>query len=125
LVSREVPGQQFIDAVDGVIGDAREHVAQVPNASCAKSAEETELGTDRRTARRYRFRQCWSRVSTRGKSLMAQDELPDLLRNSDYHGLLADVSGLLEQARRGSSRAVNAIMTATYWEIGRLIVERE
>ena len=24
---------------------------------------------------------------------MAQDELPDLLRNSDYHGLLADVSG--------------------------------
>lgn len=56
---------------------------------------------------------------------MAQDELPDLLRNSDYHGLLADVSGLLEQARRGSSRAVNAIMTATYWEIGRLIVERE
>lgn len=56
---------------------------------------------------------------------MAQDELPDLLRNTDYHGLLAGVSGLLEQARRGSSRAVNAIMTATYWEIGRLIVEQE
>jgi len=32
---------------------------------------------------------------------------------------------LLEQARRASARAVNAIMTATYWEIGRRIVEYE
>ena len=29
LVSSEVPGQQFINAVDGVIGDALEHVSQV------------------------------------------------------------------------------------------------
>jgi len=28
-VSSEVPGQQFVDAVDRVIGDAREHVAEV------------------------------------------------------------------------------------------------
>jgi predicted nuclease of restriction endonuclease-like (RecB) superfamily len=32
---------------------------------------------------------------------------------------------LLEAARRGSVRAVNAFMTATYWEIGRRIVEFE
>ena len=32
---------------------------------------------------------------------------------------------LLEAARSASARAVNAVMTATYWEIGRLIVEVE
>jgi len=32
---------------------------------------------------------------------------------------------LLESARRTSSRTINAIMTATYWEIGRRIVEFE
>lgn len=42
-----------------------------------------------------------------------------------YHTLLSDVSALLEQARRASSRAVNAIMTATYLEVGRRIVQGE
>ena len=28
-MGRRVPGQQFGDAVDGVVGDAREHIAQV------------------------------------------------------------------------------------------------
>jgi hypothetical protein len=32
---------------------------------------------------------------------------------------------LLEHARRASARSVNAIMTATYWEVGRRIVEYE
>ncbi|MGI8467024.1 MAG: PDDEXK nuclease domain-containing protein [Pyrinomonadaceae bacterium] len=32
---------------------------------------------------------------------------------------------LLEQARRTAARTVNAVMTATYWEIGRRIVELE
>jgi hypothetical protein len=32
---------------------------------------------------------------------------------------------LLEQARRNSARSVNAIMTATYWEVGRRIVAHE
>jgi predicted nuclease of restriction endonuclease-like (RecB) superfamily len=39
-----------------------------------------------------------------------------------YLGLVQDLSGLLEAARRSSVRAVNAVMTATYWEIGRRIV---
>jgi hypothetical protein len=34
----------------------------------------------------------------------------------DYSNLLGGVSELLESARRASSRAVNAFMTATYWE---------
>ena len=44
---------------------------------------------------------------------------------ADYPGLLTGVSELLEAARRASARAVNAFMTATYWEIGRRIVEFE
>lgn len=42
-----------------------------------------------------------------------------------YETILKDVAGLLESARRVSARATNAIMTATYWEIGRRIVEYE
>lgn len=43
----------------------------------------------------------------------------------DYTGLVGNISELLEAARRTSARAVNAVMTATYWEIGRNIVEFE
>jgi predicted nuclease of restriction endonuclease-like (RecB) superfamily len=39
--------------------------------------------------------------------------------------LVSDISGLLEQARRTAARSVNSILTATYWEIGRRIVEYE
>ena len=43
----------------------------------------------------------------------------------DYGGLLTGISDLLDQARRMSARTVNNIITATYWEIGRRIVEYE
>ena len=42
-----------------------------------------------------------------------------------YDMVLSEVAGLLEEARRSAARSVNAIMTATYWEIGRRIVEYE
>jgi len=42
-----------------------------------------------------------------------------------YDSVLSGLVDLLESARRTSSRTVNAIMTATYWEIGRRIVEFE
>ena len=42
-----------------------------------------------------------------------------------YGDLLTEMVDLLESARRLSARAVNSIMTATYWEIGRRIVELE
>lgn len=41
---------------------------------------------------------------------------------SDIHG---SIVGLLEEARRTAARSVNALMTASYWEIGRRIVEFE
>ncbi len=43
----------------------------------------------------------------------------------DYSALFERVSTLLETSKRASARTVNAIMTATYWEIGRRIVEHE
>lgn len=39
--------------------------------------------------------------------------------------MLTEVVRLLEDSRRASARAVNAVMTATYWEGGRRIVEGE
>ena len=42
---------------------------------------------------------------------------------SDYRAWSGGIAALLEEARRQSARSVNAILTATYWEIGRRIVE--
>jgi hypothetical protein len=44
---------------------------------------------------------------------------------AEYGGLVTGIADLLEQARRTTARAVNSILTATYWEIGRRIVEFE
>ena len=41
----------------------------------------------------------------------------------NYHAWSGGIASLLEEARRQSARHVNAILTATYWEIGRRIVE--
>jgi predicted nuclease of restriction endonuclease-like (RecB) superfamily len=52
--------------------------------------------------------------------------MPDSPSTSvDYGGLHGDIVALLESARRATARSVNALMTATYWEIGRRIVEFE
>jgi len=42
-----------------------------------------------------------------------------------YDQVLSDLVGLLEDARRAAARSVNALMTATYWLVGRRIVEGE
>lgn len=41
----------------------------------------------------------------------------------DYRAWSGGIAALLAEARRQSARSVNAILTATYWEIGRRIVE--
>lgn len=46
-------------------------------------------------------------------------------RSPSYKTVLTDIVGLLDEARRASARSVNAIMTATYWAVGRRIVEHE
>src|SRR6266513_4352566 len=45
--------------------------------------------------------------------------------SEEYGGLIGGIAELLETSRRTAARAVNALMTATYWEIGRRIVEFE
>jgi DUF1016 N-terminal domain len=42
-----------------------------------------------------------------------------------YDNVLAEISALLERARHTASRTINAILTATYWEVGRRVVEFE
>ncbi|MCP4654717.1 MAG: DUF1016 domain-containing protein [bacterium] len=42
-----------------------------------------------------------------------------------YDRFISEVMALLEAARRQAARSVNAVLTATYWEIGRRIVEYE
>jgi hypothetical protein len=50
---------------------------------------------------------------------------PDLVGADGYNGIHGDIVALLEAARRAAARSVNAVMTATYWEIGQRIVEFE
>jgi hypothetical protein len=42
-----------------------------------------------------------------------------------YDLLIADVVQVIEDARRATARSVNAVMTATYWLVGRRVVEHE
>ena len=41
----------------------------------------------------------------------------------NYNAWSGGIAALLEESRRQAARSVNAILTATYWEIGRRIVE--
>jgi hypothetical protein len=44
-------------------------------------------------------------------------------RSLDYNAIQAEIVLLLDAARRSAARSVNAVMTATYWGIGRRIVD--
>ena len=48
-----------------------------------------------------------------------------LAKPAAYTGLVSGIGELLEAARRASARVVNSFMTATYWEVGRRVVEFE
>lgn len=50
---------------------------------------------------------------------------PAIVPEPNYGRLVSDLSDLLENARRSAARAVNGILTATYWEVGRRVVEFE
>jgi len=47
------------------------------------------------------------------------------IEKATYKNLLDKVSNLIEEARRKTVRHINTVITQTYWEIGRLIVEEE
>ncbi len=50
---------------------------------------------------------------------------PLRLSTTGYKPLYDGIVELLNSARRAAGRAVNSIITTTYWEMGRRIVEEE
>jgi hypothetical protein len=56
---------------------------------------------------------------------MPHNNLPQWSGPAGYEALLLEVSRLLEHARQSAGRAVNAVMSSTYWQIGWRIVEQE
>ena len=52
------------------------------------------------------------------------DETP-LPVAGDYEALLQDVTLWIDEAKQQASRTVHALLTVTYWRIGRRIVEQE
>jgi|ETNmetMinimDraft_15_1059895.scaffolds.fasta_scaffold08181_3 predicted nuclease of restriction endonuclease-like (RecB) superfamily len=54
-----------------------------------------------------------------------QKKTKAVVTTDHYSDVLASMVELLETSRRASARAINSLMTATYWEIGRRIVELE
>jgi hypothetical protein len=54
-----------------------------------------------------------------------RSESAEVLSVPGYDAILREVAGLLETARRTSARAVNAVLTATYRQIGRRIAKFE
>jgi predicted nuclease of restriction endonuclease-like (RecB) superfamily len=62
------------------------------------------------------------RIARRAKSSASASDEIDL---TGYESVLSGLVDLLGSARRTSARAVNAVVTATYWEVGRRIVEYE
>jgi predicted nuclease of restriction endonuclease-like (RecB) superfamily len=50
---------------------------------------------------------------------------PLAVADKGYGVLVSGITELLAQARHASARAVNGILTATYWEIGRRLIEFE
>jgi predicted nuclease of restriction endonuclease-like (RecB) superfamily len=56
---------------------------------------------------------------------MADKGFTYLPLRDQYGRLLADISDLLEQARRTAARSLNAVLTSAYWQVGRRIVAHE
>jgi predicted nuclease of restriction endonuclease-like (RecB) superfamily len=48
-----------------------------------------------------------------------------VLSSADYKHIHGNIVAILESSRRAAARSVNALMTATYWEVGRRVVEFE
>ena len=59
------------------------------------------------------------------KSVTMPEHNDQSLSTEEYGSLLVDITEWLEQARKQAGRAVNALMTATYWRIGKRIFEQE
>src|SRR5947207_950104 len=63
------------------------------------------------------------RKAPKSKNLKPEIIVP--ARAAEHGRLVSEISDLLEQSRRLAARSVNALLTATYWQIGRRILEHE
>lgn len=54
---------------------------------------------------------------------MGNSEINNRLNTNGYTSLIDDIGKLLELSRRQAARVINSLLTATYWAIGRRIVE--
>jgi predicted nuclease of restriction endonuclease-like (RecB) superfamily len=59
------------------------------------------------------------------ESVAMHEDNEQSISSGEYSTLLVDITEWLEQARKQVGRAVNALMTVTYWRIGQRIVEQE
>lgn len=50
---------------------------------------------------------------------------PDSNLEVHYETALGDIASVIDAAKRSAARSINSIMTATYWLVGRRIVEYE
>lgn len=76
----------------------------------------------RKTNKPIRRRQRGPKKALHGKLPVAPSSV---LIDAGYDALREEVAWHIQQARAGAVRAVNAIMTATYWLIGRDIIQFE
>ena len=60
---------------------------------------------------------------TRPRKTLTKKTAP--AKPAGYERLFADVAEFIEEARCSAARSVNAVMTATYWLVGRRLVEAE
>ncbi|MCX5797977.1 MAG: DUF1016 N-terminal domain-containing protein [Proteobacteria bacterium] len=49
----------------------------------------------------------------------------NVIKAKNYSALITDLASLIEQGRRAAVRYVNTTLVATYWLVGRRIVEFE
>ncbi len=59
------------------------------------------------------------------KNSVAVEKIENILDFSDYNEILNDLVNIVQDARHTVVNTVNAIMTATYWKMGRRIIESE
>jgi predicted nuclease of restriction endonuclease-like (RecB) superfamily len=87
----------------------------------------TESFTLERLARSRPREGGWSRRGLRliekGETLSKKSLVHNIL--AGYEGLLSSITELLERGRQHAAKSVNAVLTVTYWSIGRRLVEYE
>ena len=106
--------QQVVEEeLSGAEGES-EHSADRMHAICGVKSDALR---GRRLDRSYVAGGRLRRVRRKDVTMVRED--------AGYPVMLADIVRLLETGRRTAARSVNAVMTATYWSIGRRIVEHE